>query len=133
MHCHLPGRRCDHGWKLNDHGAVSKFTPWDVDSHNPIVVVSSDKQAFPADKVVTDFTEFVDIAPTIFAAGGAKLGNEQYGYLDGFDMAGIVSGDVPSRDYVIGESHAVGHRKSRRRVQDRTPTTYGQADSRSWR
>ncbi|SMP80063.1 Sulfatase [Neorhodopirellula lusitana] len=97
----------DHGWKLNDHGSVSKFTPWDVDSHNPIIVVSSDKQAFPADKVVTDFVEFVDIAPTVLAAGGAKLDAEQYEYLDGMDMAEIASGEVPARDYVIGESHAV--------------------------
>ncbi|MEM9528587.1 MAG: sulfatase-like hydrolase/transferase, partial [Bacteroidota bacterium] len=48
----------DHGWKLNDHGAVSKFTTWEVDSHNPIIVVSSDKAAFPAGTVVTDYTEF---------------------------------------------------------------------------
>ena len=97
----------DHGWKLNDHGSVSKFTPWDVDSHNPIVVVSSDKQAFPAGKVVTDFVEFVDIAPTILAAGGADLGDDAFSYLDGFDMAETVSGKAPRRDYVIGESHAV--------------------------
>ncbi|WP_419195071.1 sulfatase-like hydrolase/transferase [Novipirellula herctigrandis] len=97
----------DHGWKLNDHGSVSKFTPWEVDTHNPIIVVSSDKQAFPADKVVTDFTEFVDIAPTILAAGGAKLSDEKYQYLDGHNMAGVVSGTIPARDYVIGESHAV--------------------------
>ena len=97
----------DHGWKLNDHGSISKFTPWDVDSHNPIIVVSSDKNAFPADKVVTDFAEFVDIAPTILAAGGANLKEEKFSYLDGYDMAGIASGEIPARDYVIGESHAV--------------------------
>ena len=36
----------DHGWKLNEHGAISKFTTWEVDSHNPIIVVSSDKANF---------------------------------------------------------------------------------------
>ncbi len=97
----------DHGWKLNDHGSVSKFTPWKVDSHDPIIVVSSDKKAFPAGKVVTDFTEFVDIAPTILAAGGAKLDDGTYEYLDGRDMAKTASGELPPRDYVIGESHAV--------------------------
>ena len=76
----------DHGWKLNDHGAISKFTPWEVDSHNPIIVVSSDKEVFPGGKVVTDFTEFVDIAPTILAAGGADL-NATNDYLDGYDLA----------------------------------------------
>lgn len=97
----------DHGWKLNDHGAVSKFTPWDIDQHNPIIVVSSDKQAFPAGKVVKDFTEFVDIAPTILAVGGAKLGDKMYDHLDGYDLAKVAAGKVPARDYVVGESHAV--------------------------
>lgn len=97
----------DHGWKLNDHGSVSKFTPWDVDAHNPIVVISSDKKKFPAGKVVRDFTEFVDIAPTALAAGGAQLKNKKYSYLDGLDLAEVVSGKAPVRDYVVGESHAV--------------------------
>ncbi|TNJ43146.1 sulfatase-like hydrolase/transferase [Tamlana fucoidanivorans] len=97
----------DHGWKLNDHGSVSKFTPWDVDAHNPIVVVSSDKNKFPEGKVITDFTEFVDVAPTILSAVGAQLSDEKYQYLDGLDMALVASGKAPKRDYVIGESHAV--------------------------
>lgn len=97
----------DHGWKLNEHGAYSKFTPWDVDSHNPIIVISSDKKAFPAGKVVEEYTEFVDIAPTILAAGGVDLTQEENAYLDGYDLAEVVSGEVPARDYVIGESHAV--------------------------
>ena len=97
----------DHGWKLNDHGSVSKFTPWDVDSHNPIIVVSSDKKKFPANKVVRDFTEFVDIAPTVLSLAGADINEPTYDYLDGFDMAEIVAGAIPPRDYVIGESHAV--------------------------
>ena len=101
----------DHGWKLNDHGSVSKFTPWDVDSHNPIVIISSDKNAFPAGKVVTDFTEFVDIAPTVLKAAGARLNRSEYAHLDGCDLGDIASGSVAPRDYVIGESHAVtGHR-----------------------
>ena len=97
----------DHGWNLNDHGAVSKFTTWEVDSHNPIIVVSSDKKAFPAGKVVTDFTEFVDIAPTILSAAGADIGAESFEYLDGVDMAKVAARKIPARDYVVGESHAV--------------------------
>ncbi|WP_372772393.1 sulfatase-like hydrolase/transferase [Mangrovibacterium sp.] len=96
----------DHGWKLNEHGAVSKCTPWDVDSHNPVVVVSSDKKQFPAGKVVRDFTEFVDIAPTILAAAGANLEQTDFDYLDGLDLAKVAKGKAPVRDYVIGESHA---------------------------
>ncbi|WP_139958985.1 sulfatase-like hydrolase/transferase [Flavicella sediminum] len=97
----------DHGWKLNEHGSVSKFTPWEVDSHNPIVVVSSDKKAFPAGKVVREYAEFVDIAPTILAAAGAPLQTKKFDYLDGFDMAKIASGAIVGRDYVVGENHAV--------------------------
>ncbi|QBG46841.1 sulfatase [Verrucomicrobia bacterium S94] len=97
----------DHGWKLNDHGSVSKFTPWDIDSHNPIIVVSSDKKKFPAGKVVREFMEFVDIAPTCLAAAGADLKNDRFDYLDGYNLADMVSGRIPPRDYVIGESHAV--------------------------
>ncbi|MEM6698349.1 MAG: sulfatase-like hydrolase/transferase, partial [Bacteroidota bacterium] len=96
----------DHGWKLNDHGMVSKCTPWDIDTHNPIVIVSSDKEKFPAGKVVTNYAEFVDIAPTILADGGADLAAEKYDYLDGMDMAKIADGTGIVRDYIIGESHA---------------------------
>ena len=97
----------DHGWKLNDHGSASKFTPWDIDVHNPIVIVSSDKTKFPAGKVVKNFVEFVDIAPTILAAAGADLSSETFQYLDGMNMAAIASGKSKKRDYIIGESHAV--------------------------
>ncbi|MEQ9290178.1 MAG: sulfatase-like hydrolase/transferase [Cyclobacteriaceae bacterium] len=97
----------DHGWKLNDHGTVSKFTPWDIDSHNPIIVVSSDKKAFPPGKVVREYTEFVDISPTVLSAAGANLKAEKYNHLDGMDMADIAAGTAPVRDYIVGESHAV--------------------------
>ncbi|QVY66596.1 sulfatase-like hydrolase/transferase [Polaribacter sp. Q13] len=97
----------DHGWKLNDHGAVSKFTPWEIDTHNPIIVVSSDKKAFPANKVVRDYTEFVDIAPTVLSAAGANLNDDTFSYLDGFDMKKVASKEAISRDYIVGENHAV--------------------------
>ncbi|MEM9261705.1 MAG: sulfatase-like hydrolase/transferase, partial [Bacteroidota bacterium] len=108
----------DHGWKLNDHGAVSKFTTWEVDSHNPIIVVSSDKTAFPAGKVVTDYTEFIDIAPTILSAAGAPLESEKFSYLDGVDMAKVASREIPARDYVVGESHAVTGPRAYLRTKD---------------
>ncbi|GJM62440.1 sulfatase-like hydrolase/transferase [Persicobacter diffluens] len=97
----------DHGWKLNEHGAVSKFSSWKVDAHNPIVVVSSDKKAYPAGKVVRDFTEFVDVAPTVLAAGGADLNAAKYDYLDGLNLAEVAASEVATRDYVIAESHSV--------------------------
>ncbi len=95
----------DHGWKLNDHGSIGKNTPWEVDSHNPIIIVSSDKKKFPAGKVVKDFTEFVDIAPTILQEAGADLKSKSLNHLDGFDLQEVAAGTIPARDYVIGESH----------------------------
>lgn len=95
----------DHGWKLNEHGSIAKNTPWEIDSHNPIIVVSSDKKKFPKGKVVRDFTEFVDIAPTILNAAGADVYSSNFKHLDGLDLEKVVSGNAPVRDYVIGESH----------------------------
>ncbi|MDV7187997.1 sulfatase-like hydrolase/transferase [Lutibacter sp. TH_r2] len=108
----------DHGWKLHEHGAVSKFTPWDVDAHNPIVVISSDKNKFPAGKVVKNYTEFVDVAPTALAAAGVDLKTEAFNYLDGMDLAAVVSEKAPVRDYVIGESHAVTGPRAYIRTKD---------------
>ncbi|WP_044210878.1 sulfatase-like hydrolase/transferase [Flammeovirga sp. OC4] len=101
----------DHGWKLNEHGSIAKNTPWEMDAHNPIIVVSSDKKKFPKGKVVSDFTEFVDIAPTLITAGGGNVKDKEFHYLDGLDLQQVASGEAPVRDYVIGESHhAIGPR-----------------------
>ncbi|APZ45528.1 sulfatase [Polaribacter reichenbachii] len=108
----------DHGWKLNEHGGVSKFTPWKWDTHNPMIVVSSDKKKFPAGKVVKRFTEFVDIAPTALSAAGADLNADKYSYLDGLDLAKTVAKKAPKRDYIIGESHAVTGPRAYIRTKD---------------
>jgi arylsulfatase A-like enzyme len=93
----------DHGWRLNEHGMVSKFSHFDTDLHNPIIVVSSDKATFPAGKVVEDFTCFVDIAPTFLAAGGVDISSPEYEYLDGRDLAKTAAGALTPRDYIIAE------------------------------
>ncbi|MEM6642697.1 MAG: sulfatase-like hydrolase/transferase [Bacteroidota bacterium] len=108
----------DHGWKLNDHGSVSKFSSWDVDTHNPIVVVSSDKEAFPAGKVVRNYTEFVDIAPTIIDAGGGDLAQEKFDFLDGQNLEAVAEGSAPLRDYIVGECHAVTGPRAWIRTED---------------
>ncbi|MEM9480596.1 MAG: sulfatase-like hydrolase/transferase [Verrucomicrobiota bacterium] len=101
----------DHGWRLNEHGMVAKFTHYDTDLHNPLIVVSSDKDQFPAGKVVTDFTQFVDMAPTFLDAGGVDIAGEDYAWLDGRNLADVVSGKAPSRDYIIAEpTHVIGAR-----------------------
>lgn len=93
----------DHGWRLNEHGMVSKFSHYDTDLHNPIIVVASDKTKFPAGKVVRDLTEFVDIAPTFLAAAGIDISSPAFQYLDGRDLASTASGKIRSRDYIIAE------------------------------
>ena len=93
----------DHGWRLNDHGMVAKFTHYDTDLHNPLIVVSSDKKKFPAGKVVTDFTQFVDMAPTFLAAGGIDISGDDYDHLDGRDLAQVAAGKERPRDYIIAE------------------------------
>ncbi|EMI16473.1 sulfatase family protein [Rhodopirellula maiorica SM1] len=93
----------DHGWRLNHHGMVSKFSHYDTDLHNPIIVVSSDKAKFPAGKVIDEFTEFVDMAPTLLAAAGIDIDDSDYDYLDGRDLAKIAAGALPPRDYIIAE------------------------------
>ncbi|MEM9235276.1 MAG: sulfatase-like hydrolase/transferase [Verrucomicrobiota bacterium] len=93
----------DHGWRLNEHGMASKFLHYDIDLHNPVVVVSSDKKKFPAGKVVRELTEFVDMAPTFLAAGGVDVDDKRYDYLDGRDFAKTAAGSIRPRDYVIAQ------------------------------
>lgn len=93
----------DHGWRLNEHGMVSKFSHYDTDLHNPLIVISSDKEQFPAGKVVTDFTCFVDMAPTFLAAAGIDISTPEYEYLDGRDLAKTATGALSPRDYIIAE------------------------------
>jgi arylsulfatase A-like enzyme len=100
----------DHGWNLNDHGKISKFSQWDICLRTPVIVVSSDKKAFPAGKVVTDFAELVDIAPTALSAAGIDISKPEFAYLDGRDLKKVAAGEV-KRDYAMGEgNHVIGHR-----------------------
>jgi arylsulfatase A-like enzyme len=101
----------DNGWRLNEHGMVSKFAPFDTDLHNPIIVASSDKERFPAGKVVEEFAQFVDIAPTLLAAAGIDVTTPEYAHLDGYDLAKVASGEHPPRDYIVAECrHVIGPR-----------------------
>ncbi|MHB8900864.1 MAG: sulfatase-like hydrolase/transferase [Thermoguttaceae bacterium] len=101
----------DNGWKLNNHGMISKFLHYDHDLHNPIIVISSDKVRFPAGNVVKEFTGFVDMAPTFLAAAGIDISTPEYSYLDGRDLAKTAAGAERPRDYIIAEpSWVVGPR-----------------------
>lgn len=104
-----------HGWHLGEQGIMAKFGPWKQSIHDAAIVVSSDKEKYPAGKVFNDRVEFVDFAPTILAAAGVDLNDEAFDYLDGYDLAEVLSEKSLKREYVIGELNVVcGHRASMR-------------------
>lgn len=101
----------DHGWHLGEQGISAKFAPYDKSNHTTVIVSSSDKSKFPAGKIIKDYVEFVDFAPTFYAAAGIDINNKKYKYLDGYDLAKVVSGEKKARDYVLGEmNHVIGDR-----------------------
>jgi arylsulfatase A-like enzyme len=97
----------DHGWHLGEQGIEAKFTPYRQSVHNAAIVVSSDKTKFPAGKVYRDIVEYVDFAPTILAAGGVNIHDQQYDYLDGEDLAEVLAGTAKKREYALGEMNLV--------------------------
>ncbi len=100
----------DHGWHLGEQGAYFKQTGFLKSNETAIIVVSSDKKRFPAGKVVHDFTEYVDLAPTFYAAAGLNLKEERFDFLDGYDLAAVASGKAEPRAYVLGEVNINGNR-----------------------
>ena len=101
----------DHGWHLGEQGISAKFGPWDKSTHDAIIVASSARSRFPAGQMHDGLVEFVDMAPTIYAAGGADLAGKGYAHLDGFDLATILRDPKLKRDYIIGEmDHVCGPR-----------------------
>lgn len=101
----------DHGWHLGEQGIMAKFGPWDRSIHNATIVVSSDKDKFPANTICEDYTEYVDFAPTMLSFAGVDIHDERYDYLDGYDLAEVVAGEKEEREYAIGEINVVcGHR-----------------------
>ncbi len=97
----------DHGWHLGEQGVYAKSSGYLKSNQTAVVVVSSDKSKFPAGKVVKDFIEYVDFAPTLFAAAGVNVDAKEYDYLDGRDIANTVAGEVTPRDYVLGETYHI--------------------------
>ncbi|WP_179950048.1 sulfatase-like hydrolase/transferase [Lutibacter citreus] len=101
----------DHGWQLGEQGIEAKFSPWELTNHTTAIIVSSDKKKFKAGIVYEGFTEYVDIMPTIIAAGGADLSKPEFDFLDGYDLAEVLTNKKLKRDYVLGEfNHVVGPR-----------------------
>lgn len=75
----------DHGWHLGEQGVMAKFGSWKQPVHDAIIV-SSDKQQFPAGKVVTDIVEYVDFAPTILAAADVDFDGKEKRLVLGPDL-----------------------------------------------
>ncbi len=97
----------DHSWHLGEQGVYAKFAAYQNSCHTAVLAVSSDKKKFPAGKVVDDYMEYVDLLPTMISAAGFDLKDERFDYLDGYDLADVVSGKKAPRDYTIGENDAV--------------------------
>ncbi|MEM6829808.1 MAG: sulfatase-like hydrolase/transferase [Bacteroidota bacterium] len=97
----------DHGWHLGEQGISAKFAPYKQSNHTAVIVASSDPSKFPANTVINKYIEFVDFAPTFIAAAGENVNKPAYDYLDGYDLAEVVNGNKPAREYVIGEMNQV--------------------------
>ncbi|WPR73090.1 sulfatase-like hydrolase/transferase [Flavobacterium sp. NG2] len=108
----------DHGWQLGEQGIESKFSPWDLSTHTTGILVSSDKKAIPAGKVYEGFTEYVDIMPTVLAAGGVDLSDKEYDFLDGYNMAALYANKKLNKEYIIGEINSVAGPRTYMRTRD---------------
>jgi len=105
----------DHGWHLGEQGIEAKFGPWFQTVHDSIIVVSSDKQSYPAGTVCKDMVEFVDLAPTFYEA--AHIPTTHHPGLDGFSLRTTLNRGA-QRDYVIGEMNQVRGDRAHLRSKD---------------
>ncbi len=108
----------DHGWHLGEQGVTFKAANYVKSNQTAVIAVSSDKSLFPAGKVVTDFLEYVDFAPTFIAAAGLDVSQPRFDYLDGRDMVKTANGKITPRDYVLGETSVMGGPRSYLRSKD---------------
>ncbi|MDZ8120524.1 sulfatase-like hydrolase/transferase [Pontiella agarivorans] len=108
----------DHGWQLGEQGIETKFSPWRESVHNAAIVVSSDKTKFPAGKVYDGIVEYVDFMPTILAAAGVDIHDPQYDYMDGYDLAEVLSGKAVKREYALGEMNLIYGPRAYMRSED---------------
>ncbi|NVK23940.1 MAG: sulfatase-like hydrolase/transferase [Gammaproteobacteria bacterium] len=96
----------DHGWHLGEQGISAKFAPWNKSGHGAMIIVDSSGDYFPKNTIHNEFVEYVDIAPTIYAAAGIDV-ETQAPHIDGFDLAQIIRKPELKRDYVLGEMNQI--------------------------
>ncbi len=103
----------DHGWHLSEQGVCAKGQGFDTSTHTAVILVGSDKKRFPKGKVVDNFIEYVDILPTLVAAGGGDLSDKKFAHLDGYNLCDIISGKQAPREYVISELGSNVHMRTK--------------------
>ncbi len=108
----------DHGWHLGEQGVTFKASNYVKSNQTAVIAVSSDKTLFPAGKVVSDFLEYVDFAPTFISAAGFDISDPRFDYLDGRDMVQTANEQVKPRDYVLGETSVMGGPRAYLRSKD---------------
>ncbi|MER2493783.1 sulfatase-like hydrolase/transferase [Catenovulum sediminis] len=96
----------DHGWQLGEQGIEAKFGPYNTSNQGIIIAVDSQQKRFPAGKIVNQFVEYVDLAPTILSAAGMNV-EQQAAHLSGFDLAKVIRSEQYHRDYVLAEVNYV--------------------------
>ncbi|MDF7824179.1 sulfatase-like hydrolase/transferase [Pontiellaceae bacterium B12227] len=105
----------DHGWHLGEQGIEAKFGPWFQTVHDSVIVASSDKKKFPAGKVVHDWVEYIDMAPTFYDVAGIDAA--AHPGLDGISLIQTLE-NGPQREYVIGEMNQVRGDRAYLRCKD---------------
>ncbi len=108
----------DHGWHLGEQGVSCKAANFVKSNQTAVIAVSSDKKKFPAGKVVDDFIEYVDFAPTFIKAGGLDITDDRFYYLDGRDLTETISGEEKPREYTLSEISVSGGYRAYMRSKD---------------
>ena len=108
----------DHGWHLGEQGSLFKMSGFLKSNETAVIVVSSDKDKFPAGKVVTDYAEYVDFAPTFYSAAGYDMNDKRFEFLDGRDLYLTANKKIKPREYVIGEVQTTGGNRAMIRTKD---------------
>jgi len=95
----------DHGCKLGEHGMHEKFTFYDDSVRVPLIAASSEG-CLPRGRVVDDFVELVDLAPTFLCAAGVAVPD----WLEGRDLAETAGGRIAPRMEAVSEKQTYGRR-----------------------
>ncbi|SHM52997.1 sulfatase-like hydrolase/transferase [Flavobacterium saccharophilum] len=108
----------DHNYHLGKQGKTEKAGPWRHSTQGALIVVASDKAQVPAGLIQNQLTEYVDIAPTILKTAGIDIENEQYNYLDGYNLYDFIGNTTEKRDYILGEINVISGPRAYMRTKD---------------